>query len=60
MTMTYHLTFDINVTEPNPDAIIRYTKKTKEYGIPIHDGGYSFIKIKFCPWCGKPIGETTK
>lgn len=56
LNMTYYLTFDLNAKEPNPDAIVRYTKKTKEYGIPIHDGGTSFIKINYCPWCGRPVG----
>jgi hypothetical protein len=25
------------------------------FGLPIHDGGSSFIKINFCPWCGKKL-----
>lgn len=25
------------------------------YGIPIHDGEISVIKIKFCPWCGQNL-----
>jgi hypothetical protein len=50
--MTYYLTFDKPVRTINPDAIIRFRKKTKAYGIPVHDGGSSFIKIEHCPWCG--------
>lgn len=50
--MTYYLTFDKKTKEINPDAIIRFAKRTKEYGIPIHDGGSSYILIKHCPWCG--------
>ena len=43
-----------------PDAIIIgdkvfKSKKNKDYGIIIHDGGSSFITIKFCPWCGKKL-----
>lgn len=37
------------------DCIIRYDKSHKEYGIPIHDGGSSYISIKYCPWCGKEL-----
>ena len=50
--MTYYLTFDKRTKEFNADAIVRFNKKTKDYGIPIHDGGNSFIEIEFCPWCG--------
>lgn len=35
-----------------PDCIIDYNEKEKEYGIIIHDGGQSYIRINFCPWCG--------
>lgn len=38
-----------------PDKIIHYNKISKSYGIVIHDGGNSFIKIDFCPWCGKKL-----
>jgi hypothetical protein len=24
-------------------------------GLPIHDGGNSFIVIRFCPWCGADV-----
>jgi hypothetical protein len=53
--MTYHLTFDKRTKEINPDATIRFIKRSKIYGIPIHDGGNSFIRIEFCPWCGKRL-----
>lgn len=36
-----------------PDVII--TEKNKVFGIIIHDGGPSFIKIKHCPWCGQNL-----
>ena len=28
-----------------------------EYGIPIQDGGTSYLVIEFCPWCGKRIAK---
>lgn len=40
-----------------PDCLIYYSKKLKEYGIIIHDGGSSFSVINFCPWCGKQLSE---
>ena len=33
-----------------PDAIIILASDGR-FGIPIRDGGSSFIEIKFCPWC---------
>ena len=27
------------------------------FGIPIHDGGSSVIKINFCPWCGTKLSD---
>jgi hypothetical protein len=53
--MTYYLIFDKKTTEISSDVIIRFHKKSKEYGIPIHDGGNSFIVIGFCPWCGTKL-----
>jgi len=41
--------------EINYDCIITHYKKGKAFGIPIHDGGASFIKINYCPWCGKKL-----
>jgi hypothetical protein len=32
------------------DTIIKYIANFDEYGIPIHDGGSSFIIIAYCPW----------
>lgn len=39
----------------NYDAIVSWDKSQRLYGIPIHDGGNSYIKIRYCPWCGKNI-----
>ena len=33
-----------------PDSVIVPT--SQGYGLPIHDGGSSFIEINYCPWCG--------
>jgi hypothetical protein len=41
--------------EINYDSIVTHDKKGKAFGIPIHDGGSSFIKIDFCPWCGDKL-----
>jgi len=38
-----------------PDTLIYFNEKTKDYGIIIHDGGPSYIKIDYCPWCGSKL-----
>src|SRR5882757_2528871 len=35
--------------EINYDSVMTHYKKGKTFGIPIHDGGSSFIRIKYCP-----------
>ncbi len=37
------------------DQIVIFSKSQKTYGIPVHDGGTSFITIDYCPWCGSNI-----
>lgn len=37
-----------------PDAII-IRIANGDFGLPIKDGGQSYIKIKFCPWCGEGL-----
>jgi hypothetical protein len=39
--------------EVNYDSIV--TQRKADFGIPIHDGGNSYIKIEYCPWCGKEL-----
>lgn len=41
-----------------PDCIL--ISSGDGYGIPIHDGGSSFIVIKFCPWCGSALSGKSK
>ena len=42
------------------DDIIYYAPKFDEYGIVIHDSGESYIKIEYCPWCGKKLPESKR
>ena len=43
-----------------PDCLISFNDKSGEYGIIIHDGTHSYIKITHCPWCGSRLnGEGT-
>ena len=38
-----------------PDNLLFYNSKFDEYGIIIHDGGFSAVGILFCPWCGEDL-----
>lgn len=44
-----------------PDTVIVRTS-SGGFGIVIHDGGSSYYKIAFCPWCGTKLsdGETPR
>lgn len=43
-----------------PDALVRYSPELREYGLWIHDGGRSSIRIVFCPWCGAPLPRSRR
>jgi hypothetical protein len=38
-----------------PDNLVTYVERFDEYGLIIHDGGTSKVKISYCPWCGKEL-----
>ncbi len=40
-----------------PDNLIFHSKNSDEFGLIIHDGGSSFMKIDFCPFCGKNLAK---
>ena len=43
-----------------PDHLICYSPQFDEYGIIIHDGGSSYITVKFCPWCGARLPKSKR
>ncbi len=42
------------------DNIVCYSAAVDEYGIPVHDGGNSYVEMRFCPWCGKKLPESKR
>ena len=42
------------------EETIFYSPIFREYGIPVHDGGTSFILIEYCPWCGKELPSSCR
>lgn len=45
--MAFHLAHE--------DETLHYSAKFREYAIPVHNGGSSYITIAFCPWCGTTL-----
>ena len=37
------------------EETVEYIPMFREYGIPVLDGGTSYIRIEYCPWCGKEL-----
>lgn len=53
--MAYHSTFSCDMhSDPIdcPDATLIHIQSKGKYGIPVRDGGSSYIAIDYCPWCG--------
>lgn len=40
-----------------PDCLITYSERLGMYGLIIHDGGSSYARINYCPWCGCKLSE---
>ena len=57
--MEYYLSFSIDSSDTSDTTVI-YDEVFDEYGILIHDGGYSKILIVFCPWCGTRLPESKR
>lgn len=55
IVMAYHIAGSLddsgNIKYDDTDVIM-HKWKDGTFGIPIHDGGPSIVKINFCPWCG--------
>ena len=43
-----------------PDWLLLYDENSDDYGIIIHDGGQTFVKINYCPWCGSALFSDDK
>jgi len=46
---TWHTNIDC------PDATLIRIQSKGKFGIPVRDGGSSFIAIDYCPWCGMKL-----
>jgi hypothetical protein len=46
--------------DANYDAVITYNETSGQYGLPIYDGGASYIAIRFCPWCGSRLNNLSR
>jgi hypothetical protein len=41
-----------------PDTVLIYHEPFEEYGMPIRDGGPSYLVISNCPFCGTKLPES--
>lgn len=58
--MEYFLRNNRKEGDFDSDDIIYYAPQYDEYGIVIHDSGKSYIKMIYCPWCGKKLPDSKK
>lgn len=42
------------------DSLMVYNEVLDEYGLPVHDGGASYVLVAFCPWCGARLPESQR
>ena len=38
-----------------PDSLVHYSARLDEYGLIVHDGGSSSVRVEYCPWCGAKL-----
>jgi hypothetical protein len=43
-----------------PDTVLVYHELFDEYGIPIRDGGASYLLVDHCPWCGTRLPQSKR
>lgn len=43
-----------------PDTVLIYNEPFDEYGIPIRDGGMSYLVVSHCPWCGARLPSSAR
>ncbi len=41
--------------EDCPDNLVSYSERHGAYGLIVHDGGSSVVRIEYCPWCGASL-----
>lgn len=41
-----------------PDTLLVFHEPFQEFGIPIRDGGMSYLLISVCPFCGSDLPDT--
>jgi hypothetical protein len=44
----------------SPEIPLVYTRKFREFGIRILDGGSSKLGITYCPWCGQKLPDSLR
>lgn len=47
------------MVEEENNSII-FVPQYREYGVPIQDGGSSYLLMKYCPWCGTKLPDSLR
>ena len=42
------------------NKMVFFSPKFREYGIPVRDGGSSYVVIHHCPWCGHVLPKSKR
>ena len=42
------------------EEAVLFIAKFREWGIPVPDGGSSFLALQFCPWCGVKLPSSLR
>lgn len=43
-----------------PDTVLVYNEPFDEYGIPVRDGGETYVIVTHCPWCGTKLPDSKR
>jgi hypothetical protein len=61
MEMSLEHSCDVHPTPFDcPDTVLIYNEPFDEYGIPVRDGGESYVIVTHCPWCGVELPESRR
>lgn len=56
--MAQHCCQEMQMMVEEENSIV-FLEKFQEYGVPIRDGGSSYLLMNYCPWCGARLPSST-
>ena len=55
-----HCCLDMQYMVEEENNSIIFVPQYREYGVPIRDGGSSYLLMKYCPWCGAALPDSLR